>query len=831
MSFSFPVANDKGLEMDTDTTLSEKIAFFEDLDALNRLSDDEKDAFDPDEQEFRKKCKAVFASSISSKTPSLSKAPVPPLKKPGPSQNPRRTFSAPTPAPKARSAIIIEATPDARNSAAAVNTTAIDLTSDSPVIKETPAVPGPRPPPLLQRSATVPLPLPRQLSLLDERGDQSPSATVKKRKRSSSAKSVPESEQIFRGVSMYWIPNDDIAPMRKLRIKKAQEYGGNWVRGVAGATHVVVDNRLEFKDVEQVLKSAPGVVVVNEDYILDCITYRALLNSSQQRYKVSGFPVAKETPGSAPAAQSNDSERSLQLKEAPKTRKRRDLVSLTGTPPTEESPQTESSGDVDNLSTHTGTTDAVNITNQPPQSCSPAEQTNPGEQAESSIQSLNHSHPNPGAPGIQDELSDYIKLMLEYKDLPLDGDDDDDDQSSKDNQSVAHISDSDSCPGSEDERAKNKQHSKPTNTRKGKEIAFEDRFACNRGGTLASKSASQDTNPNAPTIQILQKLCDYYTRINDHWRTTAYRKAISTLRRQPTKILTESDAFLLPNIGRRIAAKIEEIVTTSTLRRLSHATSDPLDRVLALFLGIYNVGPPTAHRWLAQGHRTLASLLASPPPDMTPHQRLGLLHYTDLNTRIPRAEVGAIAALVRAEALRLDPTVEVLVGGSYRRGAPSSADVDLIITRRGTSSSDELAPLLQDLVRSLEHEGVLVATLAGGGSKWHGCCVLPDHEYTAASLPQRERPVWRRLDLLLVPEAEYGAALIYFTGNDIFNRSMRLLASKKGMRLNQRGLYKGVMRGRNRVEVTEGELVEGGDERRIFEILGVKWREPGERWC
>lgn len=373
MSFSFPVANDKGLEMDTDTTLSEKIAFFEDLDALNRLSDDEKDAFDPDEQEFRKKCKAVFASSISSKTPSLSRAPVPPLKKPGPSQNPRRTFSAPTPAPKARSAIIIEATPDARNSAAAVNTTAIDLTSDSPVIKETPAAPGPRPPPLLQRSATVPLPLPRQLSLLDERGDQSPSATMKKRKRSSSAKSVPESEQIFRGVSMYWIPNDDIAPMRKLRIKKAQEYGGNWVRGIAGATHVVVDNRLEFKDVEQVLKSAPGVVVVNEDYILDCITYRALLNSSQQRYKVSGFPVAKETPGSAPAAQSNDSERSLQLKEAPKTRKRRDLVSLTGTPPTEESPQTESSGDVDNLSTHTGTTDAANITNQPPQSCSPAE--------------------------------------------------------------------------------------------------------------------------------------------------------------------------------------------------------------------------------------------------------------------------------------------------------------------------------------------------------------------------------------------------------------------------------------------------------------------------
>ena len=227
--------------------------------------------------------------------------------------------------------------------------------------------------------------------------------------------------------------------------------------------------------------------------------------------------------------------------------------------------------------------------------------------------------------------------------------------------------------------------------------------------------------------------------------------------------------------------------------------------------------------------RSLADLAASPPTDMTPHQHLGIVHHADLNTRIPRAEVAAIAALVMAEASRLDPTAELLVGGSYRRGAPSSGDVDIIVTRRGTSSADELVPLLEDLVQALEQKGVLVATLAEGGSKWHGCCVLPDEAY--AEKRERERPVWRRIDFLLVPEAEYGAALIYFTGNDIFNWSLRLLASKKGMRLNQRGLYKEVMRGRNRVKVTEGVMVEGRDEKRIFEILGVKWREPRERWC
>ena len=56
------------------------------------------------------------------------------------------------------------------------------------------------------------------------------------------------------------------------------------------------------------------------------------------------------------------------------------------------------------------------------------------------------------------------------------------------------------------------------------------------------------------------------------------------------------------------------------------------------------------------------------------------------------------------------------------------------------------------------------------GTKWHGASRIGG--------PDSNKP-WRRIDFLLVPEEEMGAALLYFTGNDIFNRSMRLLASKK----------------------------------------------------
>jgi DNA polymerase IV len=311
----------------------------------------------------------------------------------------------------------------------------------------------------------------------------------------------------------------------------------------------------------------------------------------------------------------------------------------------------------------------------------------------------------------------------------------------------------------------------------------------------------------------------------------AYRKAITVLKRQSTRVTTEEEAFSLPGIGRRLAAKIDEIVTTDRLRRLDYAQGEPIDEVLQLFLNIYDVGNVQANRWIALGFRTLEDLREN--GKLSANQRIGVEHYGDLNTRIPRREVEALAAVVKTTATALDPSIDIIVGGSYRRGSESSSDVDLILTRKGSTSTAELLPFLQSLLSSLKAQDFVVATLAsprygGDGSQWHGCCVLPkimglnDVDY---------RAIWRRIDFLLVPETELGAALIYFTGNDIFNRSIRLLASKKGMKLNQRGLYKDDVGSAGSLKHGGGDLVEGRDERRIFSILGVKWREPHERWC
>jgi DNA polymerase IV len=339
-----------------------------------------------------------------------------------------------------------------------------------------------------------------------------------------------------------------------------------------------------------------------------------------------------------------------------------------------------------------------------------------------------------------------------------------------------------------------------------------------------NEGMSKDTNPNCRTIEKLDQMAHYYHRTGDHWRTIAYRKCITALKGQLEHITTREQAMRIPGIGERLAIKVEEIALTNSLRRLESTVFDPTDQLLQLFMGIYQVGLPTAARWIAQGHKSLQDLKSK--ADLTANHKIGIDHYDDFLARIPRSEVMAHGDIVRKACAEADAGIQVVVGGSYRRGAADSGDIDLIITKENASMEVIRTILTDTVIPQLFREGFLKVGLATSGSrsqdqgsKWHGASALPGTK------------IWRRIDLLFVPWNELGAALIYFTGNDLFNRSIRLLAGRKKMRLNQHGLYTQVMRGERRERITQGELLEAGSEERIFEILGVPWRPPEHRIC
>ncbi|KAG8674676.1 hypothetical protein FPOAC2_00709 [Fusarium poae] len=810
-------------------SLEEKEALFKRLQILG--SDDE---FDAEEYHERQQCRKFFAPKPKPQSianPQAKEAPVLDLVSDDSQQSrvtPRRVTSAPTPAP-AQGAKIIKGTPMTAMGQKSKPGTLLNHRSDGAILVDDTPIPDTarQTQRTLSRSDSSPL-LVTGRNLGQVVGQSpSPSLTTKKRKREPVLKPRPESEQILKGITFFYVPDDDIAPVRRLRITRAREYGATWVRAPRIATHIVVEKHIKYKELDGILKRTNRnlpPIVVNDEYFIDCVQFKTILQNNQKKYHLIGQPVTTENESSVIPRSPLDSMNSLPLKPPERNSRRWDHVLPQGTPE-----RSEESAHPTQIPETPAPADSQPVILNLQDMASPRSGSNGGSATHSRNSSLSALQAASGAKRIhkednhKDELSEYIEIMAEYKDLPLDADD-------EDAQTVTDIGDMESedqrLSGSEDEVTRMRKSKRKTRSR-GKYIAFEDRFSCNSAGAKDAKAG----NPNARTIEVLQKMADYYNRINDHWRSTAYRKVISTLKRQETKITSAEEAQQLPNVGPRLAQKIEEIVTTDRLQRLEYAQKEPMDEALQLFLGIYSVGNSQAQRWLAQGFRTLEDLKAN--AKRSPNQSLGIDHYDDLNTRIPRHEVEALGIVVKRAAQRIDPEVELIIGGSYRRGAKTSGDIDFIITKSNTKSSADLRPFLDSLVQRLETEGFLVARLASSrsasdGSKWHGCCVLPringfsDDDY---------KPVWRRIDFLLVPESERGAALLYFTGNDIFNRSMRLLASKKGMRLNQRGLYKDVMRGPQRVKITDGELIEGRDEQRIFDILGVKWREPQERWC
>lgn len=789
-------------------SLQEKAAFFDQLKVS--YSDDE---FDAAEQLERRRCRRFF----NSRPTQSDREPIfmdltgdePMSKKP----TQQRKTSTPMPMPSGGIKIIKGTPMTAQGRKSKLRTLLNRQSSEVILVDDTPIPETARQTQIsLQQGSSTPMfPLGRQVSDLRQ---ESPSTNmaVKKRKREHFVKQRPRNEQIFKELAFFYVPDDDIAPARRLRITKAREYGATWVRSPRAASHIVVDKHIQFKDIKNVLNKANGHVppkVVNDDYPLDCIQFKTLLQHDQKRYQLVGQPAVQECEEVSTSP--DKSVESLKLKLPHNNRK---YIPPQSTPDRSEGSSRRSQ--IRGAPEEGSLLVSLDLEGFTSSFKGEVEITGGKELEEVLETNTNKDNTITQTDGHKDELSEYITLMLEHKDLPLDTEDDD-------THAVLEMGqdDSDGSEFTQEKKQTRDATRRKTRSSHGKKMTFEDRFACNSAGPRDVKAG----NPNTRTIEVLQSMADYYNRVNDQWRTTAYCKVISTLKRQDTKITTAEEASRLPSIGQRLAQKIEEIVTTDRLRRLEYAQKEPMDEALQLFLGIYGVGNSQAQQWLAQGYRTLDDLRLQ--AKLTQNQLVGVDHYGDLNTRIPRREVEALGDVVKKAAQQIDAEVEIIIGGSYRRGAESSGDVDLIVAKPNTTSSSELCPFLDRLIERLEAEKFLVARLASSrsqsdGSKWHGCCAHPSIN---------DRPVWRRIDFLLVPETEMGAALIYFTGNDIFNRSLRLLASKKNMRLNQRGLYKDVMRGPQRVKVTEGELLEGRDERRIFEILGVEWREPRERWC
>lgn len=204
-----------------------------------------------------------------------------------------------------------------------------------------------------------------------------------------------------------------------------------------------------------------------------------------------------------------------------------------------------------------------------------------------------------------------------------------------------------------------------------------------------------------------------------------------------------------------------------------------MDKVVSLFTGIYGVGDSIATKWYKMGWRTLYDV-KNHESELTHDQKIGLKYYSDINSKIERDEMVKIEKVVSDAIKNVDPSYVVHLGGSFRRGEPLCGDADFIVTHPDSEFTSGHS--IHRIINKLEESEVKVIHLTN---------LLTDHHLYKGLIRLSSVPesLYRRIDLLMVPFDELGSALIQWTGNDLFNRRLRVLAKNKGMKLSQHGLF------------------------------------------
>jgi len=308
---------------------------------------------------------------------------------------------------------------------------------------------------------------------------------------------------------------------------------------------------------------------------------------------------------------------------------------------------------------------------------------------------------------------------------------------------------------------------------------------------------------NADIESIFRKVADLLDILNANpFRIRAYRNAAATIaglsRDVADMVSRNEDLTRLPGIGRDLSKKILEIVETGHLRFLdtleknAHASFSELmeipglgpRKVKALYdeLDIRNI--EELEEAAEQGRIALVAGFGIKSQQNILKE---ILRRKERSRRITYQ-----AAMFAAEPLlsylrACDDITQVAIAGSFRRCRETIGDLDLLVTcRRGA-----------DAVRHFTRYDGVADILSSGNTR--SSVVLHSG---------------LQVDLRVVPQVSWGAALLYFTGSRQHNIALRKLAIGRGLKLNEYGLFR------------EHERIAGKSEKEVYACLDIPFIAP-----
>jgi len=291
------------------------------------------------------------------------------------------------------------------------------------------------------------------------------------------------------------------------------------------------------------------------------------------------------------------------------------------------------------------------------------------------------------------------------------------------------------------------------------------------------------------------------------FKAIAYAKAMKAIKAMAGPLTSAADVKGMDGVGESIYKKVVEIIATGALAAAEQMKERTNIGGLKELLNIHGIGPAGAKKLMDAGFKSVADLragLKANPGLLNDTQKLGLQYYEDGIKRIPREE------MVQHEAVLLSALPASFTGavvGSFRRGAENSGDVDMLVTYPEAMTDAAASTFFRAFVAELTRRGYILDKLVSGDKKWMGYVRIGDG--TA-----------RRLDLMLTPPAQYGYAILYFTGSDKFNIGFRKWCLAHGYTLNEHTMKPTGDKPAPPVLLTEEA---------IFDFIGLRYVKPTER--
>ena len=309
---------------------------------------------------------------------------------------------------------------------------------------------------------------------------------------------------------------------------------------------------------------------------------------------------------------------------------------------------------------------------------------------------------------------------------------------------------------------------------------------------------------NAEIAAIFDRIADLLEIQDENpFRIRAYRNAARTVQglshSLAEMVQAGEDLEALPAIGKDLAAKIREIVTTGSLRKLKQLEAG-VDAGLVELLQVPGLGPKRLrilrdyldiHSVADLEQAARQGLVRNLPGFGVKTEQNLLRELAELKQRTRRylwSEVEEVAEQL-LEYLRGIPGVKrVEMAGSYRRRKETVGDLDVLAIASKGAGVTEAFTRFEAVERVISRGGTRSTVILRTGMQ---------------------------VDLRVVPQASFGAAWHYFTGSKAHNIAVRVMGVQRGLKINEYGVFD-----------RSGKRLGGRTEEEVYAHVDLPWIEP-----